>query len=194
MEERTESREGAQVWTLRGHCRLGKAGRRVSRWQKGHTDTQTQAPGVFRGPASPAPVGARPPVDSAPRPQEPGRALSAGRAHVLRSQSLRLLDSKRTLKGAATAAPSCQRPSPNHPLRMDPSRLLSLSPASWEFSKETARRHGSAAPRARRKEGDSKNNQACGSLFTKPVLKLCTCLSTGSKTSVVLVCFVRVWN
>lgn len=55
---RTVAREGAQVWTLRGHCRLGKAGRGARRWRAGRPGRPQPQAFPRWPPSQPTPVGA----------------------------------------------------------------------------------------------------------------------------------------
>lgn len=128
---RTVAREGAQVWTLRGHCRLGKAGRGARRWRAGRPG-RPQPQAFPRWPPSlPTPVGAA--AAGGLCPTRPGRPRA----------------SRPSAGGAASRALCSERP-PRRP----PSDGASIAPRTGPFPPlpaqlrefEVQQRSGAARP------------------------------------------------
>lgn len=129
---RTVAREGAQVWTLRGPCRLGKAGRGARRWRAGRPG-RPQPQAFPRWPPSlPTPVGAA--AAGGLCPTRPGRPRA----------------SRPSAGGAASRALCSERP-PRRP----PSDGASIAPRTGPFPPlpaqlrefEVQQRSGAARPR-----------------------------------------------
>lgn len=99
------ARAGAQVWSLRGHCRLGLAGTSGFSLAGGR---QTLAPGVSPASYLPTPAGAAPETGLCPtrRGAAAARALSRGaRTTCFAANRGRRLIQSELLKGAATPPP-----------------------------------------------------------------------------------------
>lgn len=131
------AREGAQVWTLRGHCRLGKAGRGARRWRAGQADP---SPRRFPGGLHPSlPRWVRQQrADCAPRARS--RARCPGRPRASRpsaggAASRALCSERPPRRPRSDGAPIAPRTGPFPPL---PAQLR-------EF--EVQQRSGAARPR-----------------------------------------------